>query len=1491
DGFRQATSDPITVREVFFNLEFSPTESYINDPTLSLTIEAVDDAGQPVTGYRGSVNLNPSVPMHGLPQSTLNTPDYVFTPEDAGRHIFPDLAFTEEGDHNVTMVDRGNNARQSTSNSVSTSIPPAPTPVPAQPQPSIVTIPGNLPGLLPQPIPLGWGMPYQATSPYEGSNSWRGYPEYAVPATPGAMYIVSGSVLRGAGEWWATHFYACPYLGWENPLTDQRERGGGIGYLPYEDPTFMQIGLKGCSGWSGYPWASVAYFGPALSDPAPLAPIATQGTHINIHAAGNGGGSFSFVAAPADGIGECDALDNPISVGDPVDTRSGTFYLNERDLGIETGCDEVDLFFERAYSRLNAQGGALGPGWAHNYEQRIIPSGDYVLVQRPRGSFQIFKDVGGDVYAGTAGAQQTLMKRDGGGWILVHRDRRADLFDTDGRLEAQQDANGNMLWMTYETYDYSGLTGTRLARVDAPGGRYLWFGYDYYRPTRLVLVGDNSGRTVHFGYEDTTRYDFVNRGRLVSVTDPLGQTETYSYTADIWLLERKTDALGNTVFSNTYDAGGRVIRQINNTGADLSFTYDIITDTAAIAQRVGSDEAAELSALFITSVTDQQGAQTEYVYGSDGLLRSMRDPLGAVTRYRGYTASRQATEIEDALGHVTGMQYNSLGLPVTITDALSQSVTLAYDDWGNVTTITDAAGQSYTLTYAGPNLTRIEDPAGRSLELGYSDQAGWQQLLSSITQPGGATTTLTYDAAGDLTAITDALGRETRLTYDNLGRPIEMIEPNGVTTKLVFDAADRVERMTQVAAGSALPDRTMIFEYDAVGNLISATDPLSQTTNYAYDAAGRVVTETLANGDIITFTHEVQYNTHSTISSITPPDRPSHNFEYTLVGLLERYLPPEVGSGTTDTTFTHDLIGQLTELTDPDDALVTLDYDAVGRLSSITAPHGTTQLTYDPVTQQLQTVTAPDGGTVTATYDPTNGWPTTTTWTGEITGQISQTSTLAGQVAAIQVNQEPALHRSYALDGAVVQAGALALDYDPATGRLTGSDLGAVTDTWAYTSFSEPARYTAVTSATTLLDTQITRDSLGRIASTTETIGGVTTTFSYTYDQRGQLTTVQQDGSVVATYTYDANGNRLSVTDTQGTVTASYDAQDRVLQAGATSATYTAAGALRQQTTGADTTTYTYDVFGNLTAVTLPDSTAISYQVDGLNRRIGKRVNGTLVQGWLYQDDLRPIAELDGQGQVVSQFVYASRINVPDYILKQGRTYRVIADQRGSPRLVVDGVIVQRMDYDVWGQVLVDTNPGFQPFGFAGGLYDPDTGLTRFGARDYDAATGRWTSKDPLGFNAGDTNLYRYVGNDPVNWIDPTGHIPAFVAGALVGALSAAVLDIGLQLLLNRWQWECINWGQVGWSMAIGGLLGGTAAQARRWYRVGKEFSIGRNFRIAPFGNRTGHRFGEYPHYHRVRRFGPKFPGKRFTPRPGQGMDRHRPWEPDPRDKSLLDRF
>ena len=106
-----------------------------------------------------------------------------------------------------------------------------------------------------------------------------------------------------------------------------------------------------------------------------------------------------------------------------------------------------------------------------------------------------------------------------------------------------------------------------------------------------------------------------------------------------------------------------------------------------------------------------------------------------------------------------------------------------------------------------------------------------------------------------------------------------------------------------------------------------------------------------------------------------------------------------------------------------------------------------------------------------------------------------------------------------------------------------------------------------------------------------------------------------------------------------------------------------------------------------------------------------------------------------------------------------GVNYRFVTDHLGSVRMVINassGAVVQSINYDEFGIETSNTNPGFQPFGYAGGLYDASTGFVRFGARDYDPSVGRWTAKDPIRFKGG-INFYIYVNNTPINHNDPRG--------------------------------------------------------------------------------------------------------------------------------------
>ena len=321
------------------------------------------------------------------------------------------------------------------------------------------------------------------------------------------------------------------------------------------------------------------------------------------------------------------------------------------------------------------------------------------------------------------------------------------------------------------------------------------------------------------------------------------------------------------------------------------------------------------------------------------------------------------------------------------------------------------------------------------------------------------------------------------------------------------------------------------------------------------------------------------------------------------------------------------------------------------------------------------------------------------------------------------------------------------------TGRISGTTLGNVTTGQTYNSKGELASYTAQYSGNPIFETSYDRDSLGRITQINEVVEGRSEKKNYAYDIAGRLWKVWRNDTLTSVYTYDANGNRIAHITPTSADSGTYDAQDRLLKYSNSQYLYTTNGELSKKIESNDTTRYTYDYFGNLITVILPNKDRIDYIIDAKNRRIGKKINGAITRRWIYSGQLSPIAELDSAGNVTAQFVGG-------YMSKNGSIYKLIKDHLGSVRLVVDvntGAIAQKIDYDEYGNVLSNSNPDFQPFGYAGGIYDQQTKIVRFGVRDYEPITGRWTVKDPIGFGGGDQNLYGYVISDPINRIDIYG--------------------------------------------------------------------------------------------------------------------------------------
>lgn len=653
------------------------------------------------------------------------------------------------------------------------------------------------------------------------------------------------------------------------------------------------------------------------------------------------------------------------------------------------------------------------------------------------------------------------------------------------------------------------------------------------------------------------------------------------------------------------------------------------------------------------------------------------------------------------------------------------------------------------------------------------------------------------------------------MVLNDKGRPVLIRRPFLADTTMAYNAHGQV---AQIAQGQ----RTTTFVRDALDRVTAITDSLNRTVSIGYDAFNRITSQTFADGRILRY----EYDGGDNLISVTPPSRPAHTSIFSSVDLLESSAPPVVEQeGATKYRYNRDR--QLTLVTRPDDQTVAFAYDAAGRLATVTSDGATLGYTYDTA-GRIASVTNSDGPSLSFGYD--GALVTTQSWSGAVTGSVAFTYDDNFRKTA-----ENGVALTYDSDGLLASAGALSLQRDPQSGRLNGSRLGIVNDAWTYDVYGDASTYTVSLNSAQVLRQAYTRDAGGRIAQLVETTGASSTTISYAYDGAGRLVTVTRDGLAVESYGYDANGNRQS---------GSYDNQDRLIAGANATYRYTKNGELDSKTDASGTTAYTYDAFGNLRSVLLPDGRLLEYVIDARNRRVGKKVNGTLVARWLYADQLRIIAEIDGSGSVTKKFVYASRGNVPDVMIWNGVTYRIVSGYHGSPRYVLEssgGSPVEARTYDSFGNVLSDTFPGLLPFGFAGGLYDADTKLVRLGARDYDPQTGRWTAKDPLGFAGGDSNVYAYSMNDPVNLIDPSGLYAGVDdavfagGGAVVGLIGQAIGDL---IAGKPSGWEDYT------AAALGGAAGGLAMEYTGGLAAGAIGAAVQNATAQALKNLTGQQCG-----------------------------------------------
>jgi len=775
----------------------------------------------------------------------------------------------------------------------------------------------------------------------------------------------------------------------------------------------------------------------------------------------------------------------------------------------------------------------------------------------------------------------------------------------------------------------------------------------------------------------------------------------------------------------------------------------------------------------LTSVTDELGRQTlNTLDPANGNHLATRQVVGQVDSIDNgetddllstftYTSRGQIDMITDPLGRITQFDYDPFGHIVQITSAVGTPDealrTFEYDTAGNQTSNIDENGNRTQFVYDSMNrLTKITE----------ADPDGPGPLLSPVS-------TFVYDARGILTETTDAAGstlvneydtldrpilrrdeqgNETLFTYDPDGNLVTITDPNGNQTRFTYDARNR--RITNTDADGGVT----LFGYDPNDNLLVLTDPNGNRTHFAYDARNRQVREVDPLGASKTFTYDAVNNLVKT----TDRNGRVTSFDYDELDRLTREVWSNLDGSVANTIDrTYDKASNLLSITDNASALA-FTYDARNRVTTVDNT-GTLADTGLPGVVLSRTY---DGvGNVTSTAEQIDGLPGATTQyqydaLNRMAG-IQQSGTGVTEklvdLAYNQIGQFERISRFSNLDRTNLVARSL-YSYDELN-RLVSLEHGSAADprSLAFYDFEY--------------------DPASRITALTD-IDGRT---DYNYDNRDQLTGANRgaaDSRGDENYTYDASGNRVeSSLHGNGYVTG---AANRLLSDGTYNYAYDAEGnmTLRTEIATGKYRQFEYDHRNRLTRVT--DFSAgdvitqeVAFTYDALNRRIEKRVVGysgaETSQHYFYNGDHVILEFDDSDGDDATAAPQLARRNLFGQDIDQilvvenvatAQNLWTLVDHLGTVRDLFsnDEVVLNRITYDSFGNVVSQTDAAFSTrYLFTGREFDSEIGLFYYRARYYNGFLGRFISNDPLKFNSGDFNHYRYVGNSPNSGIDPLG--------------------------------------------------------------------------------------------------------------------------------------
>jgi RHS repeat-associated protein len=690
----------------------------------------------------------------------------------------------------------------------------------------------------------------------------------------------------------------------------------------------------------------------------------------------------------------------------------------------------------------------------------------------------------------------------------------------------------------------------------------------------------------------------------------------------------------------------------------------------------------------------------------------------------------------------TGTQLTSL------THSSGQSLTLAYNASGLISSIADSTGGTTTYTYnASKQLIAVQDSNGFTTTYAYGASGAATNALTAVTSAGGVQADFSYDSQGRLAGVssnnntapttfaynqgavtlTDALGGTTTYYFDNNGDPVKSVDALGNTTFAAYDSNFKLVAFTNSVG------LVETYTYDTHGNTTSFTDFLGNTTTFAYNAGNKLSVLTDAKGNRTNYT----YNSAGDLLSTAYADGSSSTSTYNPLGEATSFL----NQNGQVISFTYNSAGQVALESFTDGTTYAYTYDARGNMLTATDATGTTTFTY--ANGLLAEVLYPGNLSLTFSYNAD----------GQRTQMVDQTG------FATNYHYDAAGRLTSLTDA----GGNAIVSYTyNATGRLSSKVNGNGTSTtYAYDAAGHVLHLVNLAPDGVTVNSRFdyTYDALGNVATET-TIDGA---WTYTFDANGQLTHAvfalngtNPDGltSQDLTYNYDAVGN-LTSTLLNGTPTAyTTNNLNQYTNIGGLALTYDAAGNLLTY----NGNTYTYDALSNLTSATV-GGVLTTYITNALGQRFSATSNGTTTQYVFDPFNATNLVAIYSNNTLAAHFT--NGIGLVSQIAADGTASYFDFDNIGSTAGITNaaGAYVNRYAYNPFGQLTVVAQALANNFTFvaqSGVMATPGNQFHML-ARQYDPSLARFTSMDPSALDGTDVNLYRYVRNSPLKYIDPIG--------------------------------------------------------------------------------------------------------------------------------------